>query len=449
MVEKGVIKMSMRMCVVMAVLVIMVTTGHVTATYDKDQVVEKALTYLKDHRDVQEKDMKEYIAIPSVAAESKMDSESRRAAEWLAEWLQTRLGMTDAKLYESGYRHPTVIASTGDLSKPGVVVYGHYDVQPADGEWTISGPFEAKKLTIDGYGDVLTGRGASDCKGQQYLALSALEALDKSLPGGLSSLPINIIVCVEGEEEIGSPGFGHVLKAHSDLFTNAQFVLSTDAINEDDIGQVLLSTRGALGVQIDVFGAFADLPSGLYGGSFLNPIVAATHIVASLHDAQTKRVLLKGFYDNVEDLADWEVAEMPVVDDEAEAKYLGITKMTGEVGYTTMERKTVRPTLELIGFYSGFQGEGTKTIIPAEAHAKIVFRLVAGQDPEAVYTSLQDHIASVAPSLAEGLRVEVKRFGPGARAYQVRYRIYVCVCRQLKSLPLANSYTKYFRDQYD
>ena len=361
-------KACMRMRVVMMamlgmciVVMMMASTKRVVAAYDRDEVAAKALAYLKEHRDVQEKDMKEYIAIPSVAAESKMDSESRRAAEWLATWLQTRLNMKDAKLYESGYRNPVVIASTGDSSKPGVVVYGHYDVQPADGEWTISGPFEAKKLTLEGYGDVLTGRGASDCKGQQYLALSALEALDKSLPGGLASLPINIIVCVEGEEEIGSPGFGHVLKSHSELFTNAEFVLSTEGVSEDDHGSLLLSTRGAMGVQIDVFGAFADLPSGLYGGSFLNPIQAATHLVASLHDPKTKRVLLEGFYDNVEDLADWEVAEMPVVDDEAEAKRLGITKMTGEKGYSTMERKTVRPTLELIGFYSGFMGEGTKS----------------------------------------------------------------------------------------
>ena len=203
-------KLCMRMrAVVMAMLVMMMCTvivtmmmssEHMVAAYDKDEVTAKALTYLKEHRDVQEKDMRDYIAIPSVAAESKMDAESRRAAEWLAEWLQTRLGMKDAKLYESGYRHPSVIASSGDSSKPGVVVYGHYDVQPADGEWTISGPFEAKKLTLEGYGEVLTGRGASDCKGQQYLALSALEALDKSLPGGLASLPINIIVCVEGED---------------------------------------------------------------------------------------------------------------------------------------------------------------------------------------------------------------------------------------------------------
>ena len=363
-------KACMRMRVVMMamlgmciVVMMMASTKRVVAAYERDEVAAKALAYLKEHRDVQEKDMKEYIAIPSVAAESKMDSESRRAAEWLATWLQTRLNMKDAKLYESGYRHPCVIASTGDSSKPGVVVYGHYDVQPADGEWTISGPFEAKKLTLEGYGDVLTGRGASDCKGQQYLALSALEALDKSLPGGLASLPINIIVCVEGEEEIGSPGFGHVLKSHPELFTNAEIVLSSDGSNDgfDGAGELQLSTRGLFGVQIDVFGAFSDLHSGSYGGSFLNPIVAATRVVASLHDVDTKRVTLKGFYDNVEDLADWEKAELEVVDDVAEAKYLGISKMTGEVGYTTMERKTVRPTLELTGIYGGFMGEGIKS----------------------------------------------------------------------------------------
>ena len=139
---------------------------------------------------------------------------------------------------------------------------------------------------LDGYGEVLTGRGSSDCKGQQYLALSALEALEKTIPDGLASLPINIIVCVEGEEEIGSPGFGHVLREHSDVFQNAEFVLSSDGSNEGigGHGEMQLSTRGLFGCQIDVFGADIDLHSGAYGGSFLNPIVALSRVVASFHD---------------------------------------------------------------------------------------------------------------------------------------------------------------------
>ena len=171
-------------------------------------------------------------------------------------------------------------------------------------------------------------------------------------------------------------------------------------------------------MQIDVKGAFADLHSGSYGGSFLNPIVAVTRLVASLHDPVTNKITLENFYDGVKDLSEEERAELEIVDDETEAKRLGIKKMVGEVGYLTMERKTVRPTLELTGIYGGFSGEGIKTVLPSEAHAKIAFRLVAGQDPDAVFSSLEKHIANASASLADGLHVSVQRLNPGAKAYE-------------------------------
>ena len=274
----------------------------------------------------------------SVAASADYGDEARACAEWLSEWLRTRLGMADAAPYESGYRNPVVIGSVLPVSsrkdKPSIVLYGHYDVQPVDGEWTISAPFELKKIFLEGYGDVLTGRGSQDCKGTLYSALSSLAALHTVLDGGLPSLPFNVIVCVEGEEEIGSPGFGHVLKTHGELFAGSDFVLSADGGQPSlNSGGLRLSNRGLFGVQIDVKGAKSDLHSGVYGGSLLNPNVALSRVVASLHDPITSKIAIKGFYDDVEELADWERAELEVVDDEAEAARLGVTQMVGEAGY--------------------------------------------------------------------------------------------------------------------
>ena len=203
-------------------------------------------------------------------------------------------------------------------------------------------------MFIEGYGDVLTGRGSQDCKGTLYSALSSLAALHDALDGDLSSLPMNIIVCVEGEEEIGSPGFGHVLKNHGELFRGSDFVLSADGGQPHfDRGSMVLSTRGLFGVQIDIKGAKSDLHSGVYGGSFLNPIVGLSRIVASLHDPVTNKIALAGFYDDVEELSDWERAELEVLDDAAEAAKLGVTKMVGETGYRCESRNVFCPQRDL------------------------------------------------------------------------------------------------------
>lgn len=249
--------------------------------------------------------------------------------------------------------------------------------------------------------------------------MSALAALHDVLDGGLASLPVRIIICVEGEEEIGSPGFAHFLRENKALFDNTEIVFSSDGPQPAlDGGSLTLSTRGLFGVQIDAYGAKTDLHSGTFGGSILNPIVGLSRVVSSMHDPETNRITLEGFYDSVEELTEEERAELPVVDDVAEARRLGVSEMVGEVGYGTMERKTVRPTLELTGIYGGFQDEGIKTVLPREAHAKIVFRLVPDQAPDDVYTMLEKHVAKVAPVLAPGLKVSVQRLNPGAKGYK-------------------------------
>ena len=324
---------------VTALMAVVVRHAH---AINYERVMKGAARFLStpEARAQQEEDMRQFVAIASVAASADYDEETQKCAEWLSDWLYLRLGMEDATWYESGYRHPVVIGSTASTptarkDKPSIVLYGHYDVQPVDGEWTISAPFELKKIFLEGYGDVLTGRGSQDCKGTLYSALSSLAALHDVLDGGLPSLPFNIIVCVEGEEEIGSPGFGHVLKKHGELFAGSDFVLSADGGQpRKDRGSLVLSTRGLFGVQIDIKGANADLHSGVYGGSLLNPIVGLTRVVASLHDPVSNKIAIKGFYDDVEELADWERNELEEVDDEAEAARLGVTQMIGEEGYT-------------------------------------------------------------------------------------------------------------------
>ena len=390
---------------------------------DEATTIEKASTILESSRGQQEEDLRAFVGFGSVAAIESYKEETRKCAGWLRDFLKSRLGMQDANLYESGYRNPVVVGSStvnaSDKDKPAVVIYGHYDVQPVDGEWTISDPFELKKIVLDGYGEVFTGRGSQDCKGTLYASLSAIAALHDSLDGGLASLPVRIIVCVEGEEEIGSPGFGVFLKENIGLFDGAEIVFSADGGQPAlDGGGLRLSNRGLFGVQIDAYGANTDLHSGTFGGSILNPIVALSRVVSSLHDPETNRIAVEGFYDSVEELTEEERAELVVVDDVAEAARLGVSQMIGEIGYSTMERKTVRPTLELSGIWGGFQDEGIKTVLPSEAHAKITMRLVSDQNPDDIYQKLEEHIAKIAPVVARGLKVSLQRLNPGAKAYK-------------------------------
>ena len=232
---------------------------------------------------------------------------------------------------------------------------GHYDVQPVDPVdlWD-SDPFSLKRLNYGGeYGTVYYGRGASDNKGASWSAISALAMMNRILKNGLRSLPYNIILVVEGEEEIGSPGFKKFLEEHKDtIFRNTEFVVSSDGCQKyRDRGSMVLSLRGTMGVQVDVKGANSDLHSGTYGGSILNPIVALTRVLSSVFDPATNKVLLEGYYDGVVELTPEEALELEEaigVDDDAEAQRLGVGKMFGEAGYTTAQRRTVRPTAELV-----------------------------------------------------------------------------------------------------
>ena len=215
--------------------------------------------------------LKEYVSFPSIAAMYEQHGDDTLAcANWLRDVFERELGMKDARLIPGGYRYPIVVGSTDgpDSTKPAVIIYGHYDIQPVDPVhlWDFP-PFEMQKMKIDGYGEVFTGRGSSDNKGNSFAPISALMTLQQAIIGGLKSLPINIIMAIEGEEEIGSEGFRSFLEDNAEVFKNAQFVINSDAgQNSLNRGALLLSMRGMMGAQIDVKGANTDLHSGTYGG---------------------------------------------------------------------------------------------------------------------------------------------------------------------------------------
>jgi len=326
----------------------------------------------------------------------KIAIDVRRAGEWVKAALE-RAGVR-AELHETP-GHPIVYGER--LDRPGlptVLVYGHYDVQPVDplNEW-FSPPFEP---TIRG--ENIYARGASDMKGQDHAFLKALEALLKH-----AELAVNVKVLVEGEEEIGSPHLGAFLDKHKDRL-KCDIALNADSnILRSDLPSLAYGLRGLAYFEIWVRGPRQDLHSGMFGGTVHNPAQVLCELIAGMHDAQG-RVTLPGFYDQVRMLSDQEraeIARMPVSDEDWR-RTTGVPQLYGEKGFTTLERLGARPTLEVNGFLSGFTGEGSKTVLPAKAMAKISTRLVPYQDDKAVEEQLKEYMRKHAPPT---VKWEVKR----------------------------------------
>ena len=347
------------------------------------------------------------VRIPSVSSLPEHAADVRRAGEWVAQRL-TAAGLENAEVMETG-GHPVVYADWlhAGPDKPTVLIYGHFDVQPVDPvELWESPPFEP---TIrDGR---VYARGASDDKGGMVTPIFAMEALLQAE----GKLPLNIKCCFEGQEEIGSPQLDPFLKEHAAKFQADVVVNSDGLLAEPDRGMILLGLKGLAGLQIDVKGPNSDLHSGLHGGVLQNPIEALTKIIASLRD-DNGRIAVKGFYDDVVELDDEardSIAAVPF-DEAGYATKLGINAFFGEPGYSTRERNWIRPTLELNGIYGGFQGEGTKTVIPSEAHAKITCRLVANQDPAKIIKAIKEHVLAHAPP---GVEVSFTGAKDGSQPY--------------------------------
>jgi acetylornithine deacetylase/succinyl-diaminopimelate desuccinylase-like protein len=345
---------------------------------------------------------KDFLRIPSISGIPAHAPDCRAAAEFVAADLMA-VGMDHVEISETG-GHPVVY---GDWlhagGKPTVLVYAHYDVQPVDplDLWE-SPPFVP--VVKDGQ---MLARGSADDKSQLHMHIRAIEALMRSR----GSLPVNLRVVFEGEEEASSVHLDAWLEANKDRLKADFAVISDTPFFEGNRPAIVVGLRGIVYFQLDVTGSDIDLHSGGYGGAVDNPINALCQIVAALKDPDG-RVTVPGFYDDVVELtaADRESFAALGLDDEEYRESLGVPALHGEVGYTTLERVGARPTLDVCGIWGGFQGEGPKTIIPAHAHAKISCRLVADQDPERVFELVADRIASVAP---KSIRYTIQRLGDG------------------------------------
>ncbi|MFD2042814.1 dipeptidase [Ornithinibacillus salinisoli] len=368
---------------------------------------EKALQYLTDNRERLLQKLYNFLAIPSVSTDSVHNKDIKEAATFLQSYLE-EIGFENAKLMETG-KHPLVYAEYNEAGPdaPTVLFYGHYDVQPVDPiELWESEPF--KPEVRDGR---LYARGSSDDKGQVFMHLAVFEAIMKTE----GKLPLNVKVCLEGEEEIGSENLYDMLHEKKELFHADFAVISDSGMVAKNQPTILYGLKGFTGIEITVNGPDHDLHSGMYGGAVRNPIMALTQILASMKNTD-EVVTVDGFYDGVEPLSEDERTLIKDVPGEDYKEAAGISETASEKGYTPKEHTMARPTFEINGVYGGYQGEGTKTIIPSSATAKITCRLVPGQDPQKIQGLLEDHVKKVAPA---GVTVEVKKEKLSAKAYKV------------------------------
>ena len=341
------------------------------------------------------------LKIPSVSADPQYAESVHKTAEILAGELK-KAGADKVEICETkGY--PIVYAEKIIDSKlPTVLVYGHYDVQPADPlELWDSPAFEPviKKTDIHPEGAIFA-RGACDDKGQMYMHVKAFEAMVAS-----NELPCNVKFMIEGEEEVGSENLGTFVKANHDRLKNDVILISDTGMLANDTPSITTGLRGLSYVEVEVTGPNRDLHSGLYGGAVANPINILSKMIASLHD-EDMHISIPGFYEDVVEISDEERNEMakaPYNEDNYK-KALDIEAVYGEKGYRTMERNSIRPALDVNGIWGGYIGEGAKTVIASKAYAKISMRLVPNQDPDKITKLFKDHFESIAP---KGVRVKV------------------------------------------
>ena len=346
-------------------------------------------------------ELDEFLRIPSVSARSEHRTDMVRAADWLARSMAT-IGLEATVIPTAG--HPIVLGEwRGAAGAPTVLVYGHYDVQPVEplDLWT-SPPFEP--TVRDGR---LYARGSVDDKGQLFLHLKALEA-HLAVRG---TLPVNVVVLAEGEEEVGSEHLEAFVREQAARLRCDAVVISDSAMFAPGVPSILSSLRGMAYLQIDVRGPRGDLHSGSYGGAVVNPAMALARILATLHDAEG-RIAIPGFHDAVRE---WppavraQMRELPFAD-ETLREETGVPALGGEAGYTTLERLWTRPTCEVNGLLSGYTGEGAKTVLPATAMAKVSCRLVPDQDPQEIARLVDEHVQRVKP---DGVTVTVRNLHGG------------------------------------
>lgn len=352
----------------------------------------------------------EMLRIPSVSADPKYKADVARNAEVVAESLRSA-GCAKVEIYPTA-GHPIVYGEhVFDASLPTVLVYGHYDVQPADPlELWESPPFEPviKKTDIHPEGAIFA-RGSCDDKGQMFMHVKAFEAMIST-----NELACNVKFMIEGEEEIGSSNLGTFCSTYKDMLACDVVLISDTSVIANDIPSITVGLRGLSYVEVEVTGPNKDLHSGVYGGAVGNPANILCDMIASLKDSN-KHITIPGFYDDVVIVSDEERAAMnkaPFRRDEY-MKGLGVQDTQGEKGYTILEQTSIRPTLEVNGIWGGYIGEGAKTVLPSKAFAKISMRLVTNQKSDVITKLFKDYFESIAPP---SVKVEVRPHHGGEAA---------------------------------
>jgi acetylornithine deacetylase/succinyl-diaminopimelate desuccinylase-like protein len=344
--------------------------------------------YQEQHKERFLNEMLELLRIPSVSAKSEHKADMQTCADMVRQRLLDAGADRAEVMPTAGY--PVVYAEKiTDPSKPTVLVYGHYDVQPADPlELWHSGPFEP--VIKDGK---VYARGSADDKGQFFMHVKAMEVMAQT-----GSLPTNIKFLIEGEEEVGSPNLGQFVADHKDLLKADVILISDSAMISMDNPSLDIGVRGLSYIEVEVTGANRDLHSGTYGGAVANPITILSKMIASLHD-ENNHVTIPGFYDDVVEATKEErslMAKAPFNEKEYKDE-LGVKELWGEKGFTTNERTGIRPTIEVNGIWGGYTGEGAKTVLPSKATAKISARLVPNQNSRKITDILLNHFQKIAP----------------------------------------------------
>jgi acetylornithine deacetylase/succinyl-diaminopimelate desuccinylase-like protein len=362
----------------------------------------EALEYSKNNFDTYQSILQDFVKIPSISTDLNHKQDMIKAAEFVCSQL-SNVGISNIQILETK-GHPVVFAEIKSTfeNAPTVLIYGHYDVQPADpiDLWKTN-PFQSTEID-----DRLYGRGASDMKGQIIATIAAFDAINSS-----GTIPVNYKFIIEGEEEIGSPNLPEFLEHHKDL-------LKCDVILNPDAGMIsptsptiVYGLRGLAYFELNIYGPDHDLHSGMFGGIVHNPAIVLSELITGMHDKDWK-VTLPGFYDDVLNVTNEERAQfsrLPISDEDLK-RQTGVSQLFGESGYYPIERLGARPTLEINGILSGYTGEGSKTIIPSSAMAKISMRTVPNQDPEKIFQQLQSYIiANIPPTV----RWELKQFAGG------------------------------------
>lgn len=357
--------------------------------------------YINENKDRFINELCDLLRIPSVSADPKYKADVLRTAEAVKQRLE-EAGADKCELIQTpGY--PVVYGEKIiDINLPTVLVYGHYDVQPADpiDLWT-SGPFEPviKKTELHPEGAIFA-RGSCDDKGQAYMHIKAFEMMMKT-----NTLPCNVKFMIEGEEEVGSSNLGIFLRANKEKLKGDVILISDTSIIANDVPSITTGLRGLSYLEVEVTGPNRDLHSGVYGGAVANPINTLCEMIASLKD-ENNHITIPGFYDKVEVIGTEERKEMDKAPFSLEdyKKHLDIKDVRGEEGYTTNERVSIRPSLDVNGIWGGYIGEGAKTVLPSKAYAKISMRLVPHQTNEEITALFEKHFQSIAP---ESVKVKV------------------------------------------